>query len=281
MYVLGVHDAAGDPETVDRIVGHLVDVCVNRGRVGVARYDATIADGTAGVRGETGTTGGDVTYEIGADGDWAACGTELAITDALDVLARDCEYAIVVRVPELRYPSIVVGSEPAPEGASSGPVIETVSESSSVDAPAVVDRLETTEAYETLESLVARVKRAPDADRSGAIGTFTGRVRAKDGPDDTPTEHLEFEKYGAIADERLNDLKADLEGRDGVFAVELHHRTGLVRSGEDIVFVVVLAGHREQAFRTVEDGINRLKAEVPLFKKEVTVDEEFWVHDRP
>ncbi|PSP53856.1 molybdopterin synthase, partial [Halobacteriales archaeon QH_7_68_42] len=51
--------------------------------------------------------------------------------------------------------------------------------------------------------------------------------------------------------------------------------------GEDIVFVVVLAGHRREAFRTVEDGIDRLKDEVPLFKKEVTVEETFWSHERP
>ncbi len=76
-------------------------------------------------------------------------------------------------------------------------------------------------------------------------------------------------------------LETDLETRDGVFEVELYHRTGIVEDGEDIVFVVVLAGHREEAFRTVEDGINRLKDEVPLFKKEVTVEDEFWVHDRP
>ena len=54
----------------------------------------------------------------------------------------------------------------------------------------------------------------------------------------------------------------------------------MIEDGEDIVFVVVLAGHREEAFRTVEDGINRLKDEVPIFKKETTVEDEFWVHDR-
>ena len=73
---------------------------------------------------------------------------------------------------------------------------------------------------------------------------------------------------------------ADLEARDGVHAVRLHHQTGVVEAGEDIVFVVVLAGHREEAFETVSDGIDRLKAEVPLFKKEVTVEEAFWVHER-
>jgi molybdopterin synthase catalytic subunit len=75
-------------------------------------------------------------------------------------------------------------------------------------------------------------------------------------------------------------IAAELEEREGVFEVLFHHRTGVVADGEDIVFVVVLAGHRREAFRTVEDGIDRLKDEVPLFKKETTEAEEFWVHDR-
>jgi molybdopterin synthase catalytic subunit len=60
----------------------------------------------------------------------------------------------------------------------------------------------------------------------------------------------------------------------------MHHRTGVIEAGEDIVFVVVLAGHRREAFRAVEDGIDRLKDEVPIFKKETTEAEEFWVHRR-
>ena len=105
-------------------------------------------------------------------------------------------------------------------------------------------------------------------------------MRAKDDPDDSRTEFLEFEKYEGVADERLETIESELTAREGVLAVELHHRTCVVMDGEDIVFVVVLAGHREEAFRTVEDGINRLKDEVPLFKKEVTVDDEFWVHEQ-
>jgi molybdopterin synthase catalytic subunit len=54
----------------------------------------------------------------------------------------------------------------------------------------------------------------------------------------------------------------------------------VIEAGEDIVFVVVLAGHRREAFRAVEDGIDRLKDEVPIFKKEATEAEEFWVHQR-
>jgi molybdopterin synthase catalytic subunit len=149
-----------------------------------------------------------------------------------------------------------------------------------LDVDAVLDVIEDQEPYETLESLVATVKRSPNADRAGAIATFTGRVRAKDHPDDERTEYLEFEKYEGVAERRMREIETDLSDRDGVLDVRLHHRTGVVEAGEDIVFVVVLAGHRNEAFRTVEDGINRLKDEVPLFKKEVTTDETFWVHER-
>ena len=276
MYVLGVLGREADD--LERATNHLVDYLSMRGRVGVVRYDATIADGTASTLRESGlTAGGEVTYDLGADGDWAACGTGMRVEDALDALAPRCEYALVLGVPDLSSPSVVIGDGDDVEG----DVLERVSTLGDLDAEAVVSALEATEPYETLESLVSRVKRDDATDLAGAIATFTGRVRAKESEDDVRTEYLEFEKYDDVADERMAAIQTELEARDGVYRVELHHRTGVVRDGDDIVFVVVLAGHRDEAFRTVEDGINRLKDEVPLFKKEVTVDDEFWVHDRP
>ncbi|SFB81888.1 molybdopterin synthase subunit MoaE /molybdopterin guanine dinucleotide biosynthesis accessory protein MobB [Halobiforma haloterrestris] len=294
MHVLGIIDRGVDGDAVERVVDRVVDRLSRTGRVGVVRYDATIADGTpVQTRDDGGSValGGDVTYDLGADGDWTATGTGLTVQDALDRLAVDCDYAVVVGVSELRYPSIAIGPEAAEADGDD-------SQLAVIDAPAdletafptpdqgdaddgLVAALEATEPYETLGSLVERVKRSPKAERSGAIATFTGRVRAKDAEDDARTEYLKFEKYEGVADERMATIERELEDRDGVLEVELYHRTGVVEDGEDIVFVVVLAGHREEAFRTVEDGINRLKDEVPLFKKEVTVEDEFWVHDRP
>ncbi|ELY83164.1 molybdopterin synthase [Natrinema altunense] len=279
MHVLGVREAGADDGALESVVDRVVDRLAERGRVGVVRYDATIADGTRAR--ESTTLGGDVTYDLGVDGDWTASGTGMSVGDALESLATDCEYAVVVGVPSLQYPSIAVGSAAAAEREAGETVIAAVDGPGDLDLDALVPALESAEPYQSLASLVARVKRSPRADRAGAIATFTGRVRAKDSADDAPTQYLEFEKYEGVADERMAALETDLETRDGVFEVELYHRTGIVEDGEDIVFVVVLAGHREEAFRTVEDGINRLKDEVPLFKKEVTVEDEFWVHDRP
>jgi molybdopterin synthase catalytic subunit len=205
---------------------------------------------------------------------WRATGEGGTLRGALDRLARDHEYAVAVGFPEARVPQIALGSADPEE-----PFYEAAS-ADDLDVEAAAEAVAELEPHETLESLVAAVKRSPEADRAGAIATFTGRVRAKEGPDDPRTEYLEFEKYEGTADRRMRSIESDLIEREGVHAVRLHHRTGVVPDGEDIVFVVVLAGHRDEAFRTVRDGIDRLKDEVPLFKKEVTEADSFWVHER-
>jgi molybdopterin synthase catalytic subunit len=211
------------------------------------------------------------TFGIG-DAGWFATGEALTLTGALDRLAVSCDYAVVEGYSDMALPQIALGGRGGEDVRLSAP------EAAEVDLERAVAAIEETDPYECLQSLVAEVKRSPREDRAGAIATFTGRVRAMEGPDDDPTEYLEFERYDEVATERMATLREELEARDGVHDVRLHHRTGVVEAGEDIVFVVVLAGHREEAFRTVEDGIDRLKAEVPLFKKEVTVSGEFWAH---
>jgi molybdopterin synthase catalytic subunit len=212
----------------------------------------------------------------GRVGEWFATGAELSLSDALDRLATRHDYAIVEGYSASSLPKVAIGDRDVTD-----PVLERVADPDRLDYDAVVERIEDLEPYQTLESLVAAVKRSSRADRAGAIATFTGRVRAKDAPADPRTEYLEFEKYDGVAADRMRALRKDLEARAGVVDVRLHHRTGVLEAGEDIVFVVVLAGHRREAFRAVEDGIDRLKEEVPLFKKEVTVDDEFWRHERP
>ncbi len=210
-----------------------------------------------------------------AEGQWFATGTDLSLDEALERIGTDCEYALVEGYSETRLPTVVLGEKEIDDGQ----ILTRAPSGSEADIEEIIDRLEDTEPYETLHSLVARAKQSTDQDKSGAIATFTGRVREKEDDEDTSTEFLEFEKYDGVAEQKMATIKDELEARDGVFEVLLHHKTGVVDAGEDIVFVVVLAGHRQEAFETVEDGINRLKEEVPLFKKEVTVEAEFWAHE--
>ncbi|MFB6178525.1 MAG: molybdopterin synthase [Halorientalis sp.] len=275
MKVLGVVGPSDSGKTT--LVCRLTDRLTDRGRVATVKHLTHAPDidtegkDTARHR----AAGAATTYGLTDDSGWFATGEDRTLDDTLDDLAPTYDYVIVEGCSWATIPQVVLA-----ERDHAGPELAAAPDADAVDVDTVLDALAETDPHVTLETLTERVKASPEANRAGAIATFTGRVRAKDDPDDTPTEYLEFEKYDGVADEKMAAISSDLEGRDGVLAVRMHHRTGVIEHGEDIVFVVVLAGHREEAFRTVEDGIDRLKAEVPLFKKEVTTDEEFWVHER-
>ena len=250
------------------LADRLVDALAERGRVARVTEAAAAPDGGAAVA----RTGAATRYELGETGT-VVRGEPRNLEAALDELAPDHDYAVVTGFPEARLPSIAVGEEPADEVAAR-------LDAADPDIESAVDIVEYAEPYETLASLIERAKAADPDQRAGAIATFTGRVRAHDAGDDPATTHLEFETYEGVAEERMAAIEAELEEREGVIEVVMHHKTGVVEAGEDIVFVVVLAGHRPAAFETVADGIERLKAEVPIFKKEVTVVDEFWAHER-
>ncbi|MFC7028334.1 molybdopterin synthase [Halomicroarcula sp. GCM10025324] len=275
MQVLGIVGPSGNGTTT--LVERLVARCADSARVATVtqcdRAPAVDTDRTDIARHRT--AGAATTVATTDDGEWVASGESRTLDETLTELAPAFDYVFVDGYPDSSLPKVVLGDRPATD-----PVVHRADDGETADLDAILDALAAQDPYVTLESLVREVKRSPDEDRAGAIATFTGRVRARDGVDDAPTEHLEFERYDAVADETMAAIREDIEGREGVFAVRLHHKTGVVQAGEDIVFVVVLAGHREEAFRAVEDGIDRLKAEVPLFKKEVTVEEAFWAHDR-
>ncbi len=202
-------------------------------------------------------------------------GKAAEIRRAIDDLAdAGFDYVVVEGFSESNLPKLAV------EEASDGLEEVLLEDAAEASTEELVEAVEGVEDHETLASLVRRAKDSSRSPEAGAVATFTGRVRA-DNVDDGRTTHLEYEKYEDVADERMREIAEDIEDRDGVFEVEMHHETGVVQAGEDSVHVVVLAGHRREAFRAVEDAIDRLKDEVPIFKKEVTESGEFWTHDRP
>jgi len=248
--------------------------------------DGEIADGAVpGGADETGggddpdATAADTAIAFDGEGSWTGRGHVDGLDDVLDGLAPDHDYLVVAGESRLRVPTVLIGPG-TDSGDVPGPVLAAADRTNAVDLDAVATELDDTEPWVTRETLVQRVERSADADRAGAVATFTGRVRTRDAPDDDPTTHLAFEKYEGVAADRMDAVAEEITGRDGVFDVRMCHRTGVIEAGEDIVFVVALAGHRREAFRAVEDGIDRLKDEVPIFKKEATEAETFWVHRR-
>jgi molybdopterin synthase catalytic subunit len=265
MYTLSVVGTGAD-DLLARLVPRLEGRVATVGRT----EEATERPGPAAVEGAADG------FALDGEGGWVGGGGDRRLDGLLEDLAAEYDYALLSGFPSARVPTVVLGEE----GNVAGEVLARAADADGVNVEELLAALHDREPHVTLSTLVERAKASPRADRAGAIATFTGRVRGKDSPDDAHTERLAFEKYEGVAEERMRAIEDELTERDGVFEVHMFHRTGVIEDGEDIVFVVVLAGHRTEAFRTVEDGINRLKDEVPIFKKETTTDEEFWVHEQ-
>lgn len=191
---------------------------------------------------------------------------------ALDELAdAGMDFAVVEGWKESELPKIALGTVETQN------VLLRLEKHENADMDVIIDIVQAQPEYHTLSSLLKIIRRSDEIERAGAIGTFTGIARAVS--QNTRTEFLEFESYGEVALKKMDEICADLKHREGIIDVLMHHRTGIIRKGEDIVYIVVAAGHREQMFPVLREAIERLKAEVPIWKKEHTLEGEWWVHD--
>ena len=129
----------------------------------------------------------------------------------------------------------------------------------------------------------------------GAITVFAGMVRGETDltspfaaapPDVTGdgggtrlvTEYLEYEAYAEMAEPMLAALGDDIRARwPQITAVSILHRVGRIEVGEASVVIAVAAAHRKGTFDACSYAIERLKAVIPIWKKEVGSDGQWWV----
>lgn len=96
---------------------------------------------------------------------------------------------------------------------------------------------------------------------AGATVCFLGTTRDVD--------WLDYEVYKEMAHERIEEILADAIDRHGLCAAAAEHRVGRVALGEPSVAIAVSSAHREAAFAGAREIIDRIKAEVPIWKQEV------------
>jgi molybdopterin synthase catalytic subunit len=98
--------------------------------------------------------------------------------------------------------------------------------------------------------------------RAGAVVLFEGVTRE--------VRELDYEAYAEMAADRLREIGEQEAARHELCAVALEHRVGTVPLGEPSVIVAVSAPHRGEAFAGARALIDRVKAEAPIWKVEVT-----------
>jgi molybdopterin synthase catalytic subunit len=121
-------------------------------------------------------------------------------------------------------------------------------------------------------SLDALARRVRDP-RAGAVVTFQGVTRQ--------VERLEYEAYAEMAEPKLAEIARGAVERHALCAAAVEHRVGDVPLSEPSVAVAVSAPHRGEAFAGAREIIDRVKAEAPIWKKEVEGGEERWVEGSP
>jgi molybdopterin synthase catalytic subunit len=93
--------------------------------------------------------------------------------------------------------------------------------------------------------------------------------------------HLEYESYPEMAEREMQKISDEAAERWPGVKVAIAHRAGHLEVGELAVVIAAAAPHRAEAFEACRFAIDTLKRTVPIWKKEVATDGEFWVEDRP
>lgn len=110
---------------------------------------------------------------------------------------------------------------------------------------------------------------------AGAVVTFVGAVR------NTNAGHavtrLEYEAYASLATAEMGRILAELSTELPGVRVAVHHRTGSLDVGDAAVVCAASAPHRAEAFDACRRVIDRVKARVPIWKREHGPDGPYWV----
>lgn len=110
------------------------------------------------------------------------------------------------------------------------------------------------------------------SDDSGAVVTFSGCARGGNG-----ICALYLEHYPGMTEKALRDIVSQARERWSLDRVTVIHRIGAIAAGEQIVFVGVASGHRDEAYQASEFIMDFLKTRAPFWKKELRADGERWV----
>ena len=99
----------------------------------------------------------------------------------------------------------------------------------------------------------------------GARAEFSGVVRGEE--DGNAIAALEYEAYLPMAENVMRGILEELGRRHACLYARVNHRTGIVRVGEAAVHVLAAARHRGPALALVAEFMDRLKQDVPIWKR--------------
>jgi molybdopterin synthase catalytic subunit len=110
---------------------------------------------------------------------------------------------------------------------------------------------------------------------AGAVCVFLGTVR--DVNEGRAVVKLEYEAYASMAVAEMARIADEIAAEEPGVRLAVVHRTGMLAVGDVAIVCAASAPHRGEAYRACRALIDRVKARVPIWKREHGPDGAYWV----
>lgn len=108
----------------------------------------------------------------------------------------------------------------------------------------------------------------------GAHSIFLGQVR-RDVIGDKTVAAIDYTTYEEMALEKMHEIREAIFAKYSLTCMHVHHSLGRVAIGEICLFVFTSAPHRKAATDACAETVERIKAELPVWGKELFEDESY------
>ena len=108
----------------------------------------------------------------------------------------------------------------------------------------------------------------------GAHDIFLGQVRA-DKIDGKTVGAIEYTAYEEMANQKFHEIRESAFDQYDLTCMHIYHSLGKVPVGELCLFVFVSSPHRKTAFDAIRYVVEEIKAQVPVFGKEIFEDDSY------
>ncbi|MBB6274635.1 molybdopterin synthase catalytic subunit [Pedobacter cryoconitis] len=102
----------------------------------------------------------------------------------------------------------------------------------------------------------------------GAHSIFLGQVRA-DQIGEEKVAGINYTAYEEMALNKMYEIREAIFEKYPVICLHVHHSLGLVPAGEVCLFVFCSSVHRKAAMEACDELVERIKAELPIWGKEI------------
>lgn len=108
----------------------------------------------------------------------------------------------------------------------------------------------------------------------GAHDIFLGQVRC-DVIENKRVQAIEYTAYEEMAENKFHEIREAAFAKFELSCMHIYHSLGRINAGEICLFVFVSSKHRTDAFDACRYIVEEIKANVPIWGKEIFEDETF------